>query len=55
MTTRELKQITTNLITLYLRGAYRDQLIYQGLLERRLSPHELGAVKQAFRAFLINR
>lgn len=47
--TRELKTIVRNLITLYLSGAYKDLLTYHQALSEGLNRHDLAAVKQAFR------
>ena len=55
ITTRELKTIATNLVTLYINGRFEDQLIYQKALNHGLNRYDNAAVKQAFRHAVNNR
>jgi len=51
--TRELKQIVTNLIKLYLAKRWQDMAQYQIAIHEGLSRYELAVVKQAFNSYLM--
>ncbi len=53
--TRELKTIVNNLVTLFVNRKYEDQLEYQRALNQGLNRYDLAAVKQAFRHAVNNR
>lgn len=52
---RHLKTIVRNLITLYLSGRFEDQLTYQRILDHGLNRFDLVAVKQAFQYHINHR
>ena len=53
--TKILKTIVRNLITLYSKGQFEDQLIYQQALNQGLNRHDLASVKHGFRHQVNNR